>query len=141
MNSKFRKLEEPTAVDDPPGDSSSKASGQTAAPQKADIFPPAMSVPKLRFELDQLYRDRKIHEADLLLLMQRLEVAKVNEARDTSAFQILDSPPMPTYKSRPRRARALASGLILGLLAGLVWVFGPSSLRALWQPAKPQSQA
>lgn len=133
MNSKFKKLEEPTAADDPPGD--------PPAPQKADIFPPAMSVPKLRFELEQLYRDRKIREADLLLLMQRLEVAKVNEARDTSAFQILDSPPMPTYKSRPRRAMALASGLILGLLAGVAWVFGPSYLRALSQPIEHKSRA
>ena len=95
------------------------------------IFPPAMSVPKLRFELEQLYRDRKIHEADLLLLMQRLEMAKVNEARDTSAFQILDHAALPTYKSRPRRLVVLATGLILGFLVGAVWVFGRSYLSSL----------
>jgi capsule polysaccharide export protein KpsE/RkpR len=131
MSSKFKKLEEPIPEDDPPGDPPPKVSGQAVAPQKADIFPPAMSVPKLRFELEQLYRDRKIHEADLLLLMQRLEVAKVNEARDTSAFQILDHPARPTYRSRPRRAVALLAGLLLGLLLGIVWSFGPTLLGAL----------
>src|SRR5205807_8633331 len=88
----------------------------------------------------QLLRDRKIREANLLLLMQRLEIAKVNEARDTSAFQILDSPSLPTYKSRPRRALLLASGLIVGLFLGFTWVFGRSWMRALAQPEEHASE-
>jgi len=121
MNAKFKALEEP-------GGRTADVN-QGAVGQNANIFPPALSVPKLRFELEQLYRDRKIREWDLLLLMQRLEMAKVNEARDTSAFQILDAPGLPTYKSRPKRGLALASGLVLGLLVGLAWVFGPTYLR------------
>ncbi len=121
MNAKFKALEEP-------GGRTADVN-QGAVGQNANIFPPALSVPKLRFELEQLYRDRKIREGDLLLLMQRLEMAKVNEARDTSAFQILDAPGLPTYKSRPKRGLALASGLVLGLLVGLAWVFGPTYLR------------
>jgi LPS O-antigen subunit length determinant protein (WzzB/FepE family) len=67
--------------------------------------------------------------------MQRLEMAKVNEARDTSAFQILDHPALPTYKSRPRRSSVLLMGLLGGLLPGLVWTLGPTYLRALGGPA------
>ncbi len=141
MSAKFRKLEEPPAVEDPPGDPVGAPEVKRPAPGAADIFPAALSVPRLRFELEQLYRDRKIREADLLLLMQRLEMAKVNEARDTSAFQILDPPPLPTYKSRPRRAVALATGLIIGLLCGFAWTLGPSYLRGLSEPGGTENRS
>jgi capsule polysaccharide export protein KpsE/RkpR len=131
MSAKFRKLEEPPPDEDPPGDPVGAPEIRGSAPRAANIFPAALSVPKLRFELEQLYRDRKIREADLLLLMQRLEMAKVNEARDTSAFQVLDLPTLPTYRSRPRLLFTLAAGLIAGLLAGIMWVLGPSHVRRL----------
>ena len=129
MNAKFRALEEPAVKElSEAGARSGNANEQKVA---NNIFPPALAVPGLRFELEQLLRDRKIREADLLLLMQRLEMAKVNEARDTSAFQILDTPTLPTYKSRPKRSVALLTGTILGLLAGVFWVFGPRHLRSI----------
>lgn len=124
MNAKFKSLEEtsPTA---PSESFVPKVNATVAAKTESNIFPPALAVPGLRFELEQLMRDRKIREADLMLLMQRLEMAKVNEARDTSAFQILDAPPLPSYKSRPRRAVALLTGLLLGVLCGVTWVIRP----------------
>jgi len=127
MNAKFKALEQPSA-----GDSSVNA--RTAivnGKDTTDLFPPALTVPNLRFELEQLLRDRKIRESGLLLLMQRLEMAKVNEARDTSAFQILDAPPLPTYRSRPKRTTVVVIGLAAGLLLGAIWVFGPGHLRSL----------
>jgi tyrosine-protein kinase Etk/Wzc len=137
MNSKFRKLEE-VAPDEPPSEPNLAGSeGKRAVAVKtADLFPTAMSVPKLRFDLEQLHRDKKIRDTDLLLLMQRLEMAKVNEARDTSAFQVLDHPAVPTYKSRPRRLIILASGLVLGILAGLASVLLPIYVRSLSTPVK-----
>lgn len=131
MNAKFRKLEE--SPGDDPGETrrpGSETNGAAVA-KGNDIFPPALAVPKMRFEVEQLYRDKKIRETDLLLLMQRLEMAKVNEARDTSAFQILDHAVVPTYTSRPNRFLAVVSGLVLGLLAGIAWVFAPAYVRAI----------
>ncbi len=124
MNAKFKKLEEPAPIADHPREPPATT---------ADIFPAALSVPKLRFELEQLYRDRKIREADLLLLMQRLEMAKVNEARDTSAFSILDHAVTPTYPSRPKRLLVLLAGLVLGVIVGATQMFGPTVLRYLTQ--------
>ena len=125
MNAKFRKLEDSNDFDGAlrsPHDVLPSVSDNAAPPANmADIFPAAMTVPRLRFELEQLYRDKRIRETDLVLLMQRLEMAKVNEARDTSAFAVLDAPVLPTYKSRPSRSMALGLGLALGLLFGLFW--------------------
>jgi capsule polysaccharide export protein KpsE/RkpR len=132
MNAKFRALEESPSND--PAESRARPVNGNGQKDASNIFPPALAVPGLRFELEQLLRDRKIREADLLLLMQRLEMAKVNEARDTSAFQILDSPPLPTYKSRPRGALVVLAGLVFGVLLGALYALGPSYIRLLAGP-------
>lgn len=132
MNAKFKTLEEAPVMESLPESRVRPAHGSGDAQKDAsNIFPAALAVPGLRFELEQLLRDRKIREADLLLLMQRLEMAKVNEARDTSAFQILDPPPLPTYKSRPRRLIALMLGGALGVLVGLAIGSGRRYLEAI----------
>lgn len=91
----------------------------------ANFFPNAMNVPQLRFELEQLMREQKIQETVFGLMTQRFEMARVDEARDTSSFQILDSPTLPTFRSRPRRRNIVAMGLAGGLAAGIAWILIP----------------
>lgn len=137
MQSKMRMLE------DEPGDDGATvaATAPTAAKraakgkQEQDIFPVAMTVPKLRFELGELYREQKVQETLLLLLTQRYEMARVDEARDTSVFQILDEPVVPTHHSRPKRAQLVVLGLVLGLLAGAGY-----TLRGLLLPSAEPPQ-
>lgn len=120
MESKMRTLE-----DVPDDDDAAVAAAPAKRPAKAksnqDIFPVAMTVPKLRFEIGELYRQQKIEETLFLLLTQRLEMARVDEARDTSVFQILDEPVVPTHQSSPKRAQLVIIGLLLGLLAGAAY--------------------
>lgn len=87
-----------------------------------NFFPDAMRVPELRFELEQLFREQKIHETVFFLMTQRFETAKVDEARDTSTFQILDQPTLPTYRSRPKLKKLILLGLIgsLGFAMALI---------------------
>ncbi len=107
--------------------------GQPAAPgltlrksrTRPGLFPPAMSVPKIRFQLEQLVRDQKVQEMVYLLLVQRFELAKVNEARDTSAFQILDAPIAATEHSRPKRLRWAAAGVVVGFALGVFFAAAP----------------
>ncbi len=80
-----------------------------------------MTVPKLRFELGELYRQQKIQETLYMLLTQRFESVRVDEARDTSVFQILDEPVVPTHHSSPKRAQLVVLGLLLGLLGGAAY--------------------
>ena len=89
--------------------------------REQDLFPQASTVPRLRFQLAELYRQQKIQETLFLLLTQRYEMAKVNEARDTSTFQILDHASLPTHRSRPARAELVLAGGVVGLLLGLAW--------------------
>lgn len=98
------------------------------------IFPPAMNVPKLQYELEYLLREQKIQETLLMLLTQRYEIARVNEARDTSTIQVLDYPVIPTKKSRPRRIVCILLGCLAGLAIGVApllmkrWRGNPANL-------------
>lgn len=91
----------------------------------ASFFPEALRVPGLRFELEKLTRAQKLDETVYGLLTERLAMARVDEARDTAAFQILDAPTIPTSPSRPRGARIAALATGGGLLAGIALVLAP----------------
>jgi len=93
--------------------------------EDSQFFPNAMSVPTLRFELEQLYREQLVQETVYSLLVQRFEMAKVDEARDTSSFQILDQPTLPTERVRPKRRKIAAFGLAGGLAGGATWILVP----------------
>jgi capsule polysaccharide export protein KpsE/RkpR len=121
MQSKMRTLEDmPDQDADPVGESPPKKRS-AASNQGQDIFPVAMTVPKLRFELGELYREQKIQETLFMLLTQRYEMARVDEARDTSVFQVLDEPVVPTHHSAPKRAQLVIIGLLLGLIGGAAY--------------------
>lgn len=91
----------------------------------SSFFPNAMNVPQLRFELEQLMREQKLQETVFGLMTQRFEMARVDEARDTSSFQILDSPTLPTFRSRPRRRQIFMAGVVAGLALGAAWILVP----------------
>jgi len=105
------------------------AGSGSAAPASGDkekgFFPGAMSVPMLRFELEQLMREQKVRETVFALMTQRYEMARVDEARDTSTFQILDQPTLPTYKSRPKRKQIVILGTVGGIVVGLACIYIP----------------
>lgn len=115
MDAKLKQLE-----------SSQRAASSGSAAKNADFFPDAMKVPELRFELEQLLREQKIQETVFFLMTQRYEMAKVDEARDTSTFQILDHPTLPTYRSRPARRRIALIGLVAGLALAAAWIIVPA---------------
>jgi capsule polysaccharide export protein KpsE/RkpR len=114
MNAKLHELEAARA-EAPAG----SGSGSSA------FFPGALNVPSLRFELEQLLREQKVRETVFSLVTQRYELAKIDEARDTSAFQVLDSPTLPTYPSRPRKKRAVGLAALAGAAAASLWVLAP----------------
>ncbi len=118
MESKLAQLEKQAQVE-------RQSTGSATGSGSADFFPNAMNVPELRFELEQLMREQKIRETVFDLMTQRFEMAKVDEARDTSTFQILDQPTLPTYRSRPKRSKCAVTGVAGGVGAALAWILLP----------------
>lgn len=125
LSSKLRQLEASQQGNAAAAGSGSGSAGAGATGSGSEFFPGAMAVPQLRFQLELLLRDQKIKETVFGLLTQRYEVAKVDAARDTSTFQILDQPTLPTLRSRPVRRKIAMLGLFGGLAAGGLWILGP----------------
>ena len=109
-----------------------------------EFFPDALSVPGLRFELEQLLRAQKIHETVYSMLTQRLAMTRVDEARDTPAIQILDAPTVPTTPARPRGTRVIPLGTAGGLVVGALFILAPSwwrrRVRAVLKPDRASKE-
>lgn len=133
VESKLKSLEERGASPTPMATTNAARTPAKRAATDPGIFPVASSVPQLRYQLMGLYRQQKIQETLFLLLTQRFEMAKVNEARDTSAFQIVDHAALPQHKSRPKRLQIIVECLMLGLLLGACWALYGSGTRAAWR--------
>jgi uncharacterized protein involved in exopolysaccharide biosynthesis len=88
------------------------------------ILPLAASVPRLQVELAQRYREVKTQETVFLFLTQMYEIARVNEARSTPTFQILDPPVLPVKHARPKRLLICLGGTLLGIVIGICWAIG-----------------
>lgn len=91
----------------------------------SELFPPAMELPALGAELETLLRVHKMDETLFLLLSERYEARKLDEARDLSTFVVLDDAALPTYHVRPT-LRVVPVGLLAGLAFGIVIVVLPA---------------
>lgn len=106
------------------------AGGAKAAADEPDMFPAAMQVPELRYQLEGLFREQKIRETVFFLLTERYESLKIDEARDLSTFVVFDHAALPTHRIRPRM-RVVPIGMMGGLLFGIMLITVPAWWRDL----------
>ena len=78
-------------------------------------------LPGLGIELARLLRDLRIQEYVRTAMVEQVETARLEEARDTPVVQILDRAQAPDARSRPRRSVVAAAGTLL--TAGLALAF------------------
>lgn len=84
-----------------------------------DIFIPTDRIPDLSLQYAKLLRDAKVRETLFELLTQQFELARIQEAKDSSTIQVLDSAKPPEVKSRPKRALVIALSTISGFLISI----------------------
>ena len=83
-----------------------------------DIFVATGDVPEVGLEYVRKLRDVKYFETMFEILAKQYEIAKADEARDSSTIQVLDKAMVPERKSAPVRSRiVLFTALIVGFLA------------------------
>lgn len=108
-----------------------------------DIFIATSQMPELGVQYARLLRDFKIQETLFQLLIQQYELAKINEAKNTSTLQTLDEAVAPDYKSKPKRSLiVILATFVAGFLA-VIWAFVseymqrlPETDRRLWDEIK-----
>ena len=100
--------------------------GQGGTPSIANV--PLQNVPSAGLEYIRKLRDVKYRETLYELLAKQLEIARIDEAKDSSIIQPLDTPELPERHSWPMRGLLIAIGTVLGLLIAVIWVYVSESI-------------
>jgi len=87
----------PLAAQDETADASAK-------PVSAESYLPLRQVPRLAVPYANLYREVRVQETVYDLLTQQYEIARIQEAKDVPAVNVIDAPGIPEKKSFPPRA-------------------------------------
>ncbi len=86
-------------------------------------IPSLGSAPSIGLEYFRKLREFKTQEALFEQLTRQYELAKLNEARDISALQVLDEAVAPTLKSKPKRAQICMLATITAFFCSILLVF------------------
>jgi tyrosine-protein kinase Etk/Wzc len=93
---------------------------QNAGAGKGDVMVPFGKAPEVGLEYVRKFRDVKYFETLFEVLAKQYEIAKIDEAKDATLIQVLDTAPAPERRSWPRRSLIV---LVTMLMAFLVAIF------------------
>jgi uncharacterized protein involved in exopolysaccharide biosynthesis len=85
------------------------------------------NAPELLLRQSRLEREVHFNENIYALLSRQYELARIQEKNETPVFTIMDPATEPT---RPHRMSRILTGVVAGLIAGLVYLLGKSGLAA-----------
>jgi tyrosine-protein kinase Etk/Wzc len=102
LRNELRKLERQTGVD-------------------ADLLVGTREIPTAGLQYARAYRDLKYAETVFELMAKQYELARVDEARDAAAVQVVDHAIPPDYKSKPRRLLII---VVTGFVSAVLTILG-----------------
>ncbi len=88
-----------------------------------DAIPSVGNLPNLGLEYARRLRELKIQELLYEQLTKQYEMAKLNEAKDSSALQVLDDAVVPAKKSGPKRSLIVILSTIIAFFVGVFIAF------------------
>ena len=96
--------------------------------------------PEAGLEYLRKVRDLKYAEAIYEMLARQFEMAKIDEAKESSVIQVLDRAVVPEQKSKPRRSMIVFVAAIAGGFLAVLWAFLTEVLRNASQESESQVQ-
>jgi capsule polysaccharide export protein KpsE/RkpR len=104
-----------------------------------NVLVPTGKIPEAGLEYARKFRDVKYYETIFEILAKQFEMAKLDEARDSSVIQVLDKAVVPETRSRPARARIVFAMTLTAVILAVVLAFIIEALqRARANPAHAQ---
>lgn len=79
----------------------------------------------------QKLRNIRYYETIFDLLARQYEVAKVDEAREGSIIQVVDTASVPDHHSSPQRTLIVLGFFVLGLIFSFVWALASESIERI----------
>lgn len=99
------------------------------ASKEGDFMVPTGKIPEVGVEYVRSMRNVKYYETIFELLAKQFELAKIDEAKDSSLIQLLDKAIPAEHKTKPRRAYIVLAGLAGGAILGLFLAFARVAYR------------
>lgn len=87
------------------------------------VIPSVGSAPGIGVEYVRRLRELKTQEALFEQLTKQFELAKINEARDSSSLQVLDEAVVPLKKSKPARSIIVILSAVTAFFCSVFFVF------------------
>lgn len=87
------------------------------------IFVPTGNIPEAGLDYIRKLRDVKYHETLFEVLAKQLELAKIDEAKDSAVMQVIDRAVEPDRKSKPKRALITLVSASIAFLVGILLAF------------------
>jgi tyrosine-protein kinase Etk/Wzc len=100
-----------------------KGSKNRKGEESIGAFIPLSEAPTVGLEYARLKRDVLIQQKVFELLTQQFELAKIEEAKDDVAFQVIDAAISPEKKLRPKIAQNIALTAVVSLFLSIFLVF------------------
>ena len=100
-----------------------KGSKEPKGEESIGAFIPLSEAPAVGLQYARLKRDVLIQQKVFELLTQQFELAKIEEAKDDVAFQVIDSAIAPEKKLRPKIAQNVALAAAVSLFLSIFLVF------------------
>lgn len=88
-----------------------------------DIFIATSSVPDIGLQFARVMREFKVQETLYELLTKQYELAKIEEAKNTSTIQVLDAAVAPDKKSKPKRLLIVLLVVFVAGCGAVLWAF------------------
>ncbi|QIY78824.1 GumC family protein [Chromobacterium violaceum] len=93
---------------------------ETGQRGNGDLLVPTGKFAQSGLEYMRKLRELKYQETIFELLSKQYELAKIDEAKDSSLIQVLDTAVPPELKSKPKRSLIVMLGLLGGLMIGIL---------------------
>ena len=101
-----------------------------------DVLVPTSKMPGAGLEYVRSVRDVKYYETIYELMAKQFEIAKIDEARQSSIVQVLDAAIVPDKKSKPRRLPIILAATFAGFLLSFCIVFLREGIAAMKKDPK-----
>jgi uncharacterized protein involved in exopolysaccharide biosynthesis len=102
---------------------------QDTTAKKGDVMVPFGKAPELGLEYIRRYRDVKYFETLFQVLAKQFEIAKIDEAKDATVVQVIDTALTPEKKARPKRALITVLAAVAGLVISIGWALVLNAFR------------
>ena len=97
--------------------------GSMSGAGEEGVIPSVGSAPTIGMEYVRRLRELKTQEALYEQLTKQYELAKINEARESSSIQVLDEAVAPLRKSKPSRAMIVIIATVTAFFGSVFFVF------------------